>query len=719
MWWRIAALGSVVALGAFGVTPGPSVRAAVPDLVLAEGTTLPGFQEYLTLLDSGPSASVIVTYLFSSGRPPQTQPLSLPARSRTTVDVNQTVGEGRDVAIGVDTGGNPDITVERPLYFEACPGSVCVQGSDVGEAVAPATTWYLAEGYTGTGFQEYLTMVDPGQMAADVVVTYHFADGPAMTQDLSLAAEARVTVDVNQMVGAGRQVSATVVASQLIVVERPEYVDGCAGGVCVDGGSVSSGATPTLGATLAEGTTLPGFQEYLTLLDPGPTPAQATVTYVFGPGQGPSLVRAYPIGAGARLTIDVDGEVGPGRDVAVRVDSTQPVVVERPQYYAFDLPDGTAVRGTSVGVGLQPRTVWRFAEGYTGPGFGEYLTLGNLGRSPATATLTYLFADGSSPQTADVQVPALSRVTVDVNAVVGSSRQVSVMVQSDQPLAAERPMYFSGCLGQPEVCVHRPHVLDHFFVLVMENHSWSDIVGNPAAPYLNGLLGQGAVASSYWAVSHPSLPNYLALVGGSTFGVTDDCTSCSVSAANLADRVEASGRSWKAYMEGMPTPCFAGSSYPYAQKHDPFVYFDDIRDDPARCGHVVPYSQLPGDLATAASTPSLGWITPDLCHDMHDCSVAAGDAWLQQQVPSILASPAFTRQDSVLAITWDEGTSDNHVLCLLLGPRVRAGHSSDQPYGHYSLLRTVEAAWSLGPLAGGDGGVPPMGDLFMQPSPPG
>src|SRR2546425_2922559 len=129
----------------------------------------------------------------------------------------------------------------------------------------------------------------------------------------------------------------------------------------------------------------------------------------------------------------------------------------------------------------------------------------------------------------------------------------------------------------------------HVFLIVMENREYGTVIGNPAAPYINSLARSYALASSYYGVSHPSLPNYLALAAGDTFGIQSDCTTCFVNAPNIADQVEASGRSWRAYMEGMPSACYLGGwSGGDAPKQHPFVYFPDIRDDPVRCAaHVV------------------------------------------------------------------------------------------------------------------------------------
>src|SRR5438046_4949969 len=123
----------------------------------------------------------------------------------------------------------------------------------------------------------------------------------------------------------------------------------------------------------------------------------------------------------------------------------------------------------------------------------------------------------------------------------------------------------------------------HVFVIVMENHEYGSIIGSSAAPYINSLASTYALATNYYGASHPSLPNYLALTAGSTFGIASDCTTCFVGATNIADQVEASGRSWKAYMESMPSTCYAGDAYPYMQKHNPFIYYNAIRPNAARC----------------------------------------------------------------------------------------------------------------------------------------
>ena len=241
---------------------------------------------------------------------------------------------------------------------------------------------------------------------------------------------------------------------------------------------------------------------------------------------------------------------------------------------------------------------------------------------------------------------------------------------------------------------------------------------------MNGLAARYARAGNFYATRHPSLPNYLALTGGDTFGITKNCRDCFLAVDNLASQIEAAGRSWKAYMESMPEPCFVGNASPYAQRHNPFIYYDNLRTDPALCRKIVPFDRFGTDLEQGA-LPDFVWITPDTCHDMHSCSVATGDVWLRNWVPRILASPAW-QDGGVLFITWDEGSTDagccthaagGKVDTLVVSPLARSGFTSLVPYDHYSLLRTIEEAWGL-PLLGHAGCdcTRPMDDFFEPPT---
>jgi len=199
-----------------------------------------------------------------------------------------------------------------------------------------------------------------------------------------------------------------------------------------------------------------------------------------------------------------------------------------------------------------------------------------------------------------------------------------------------------------------------------------------------------------YAIRHPSLPNYLALTGGSTFGIDSDCTDCTVPGAGLAGQLAAHRLTWKGYMEDLPRPCFTGAeSRGYAKRHDPFVYYRNIVHNPTACRRVVPLSQLAAD-ESSARMPTLAWITPNLCHDMHDCDPPVGDRFLRALVPPLLRALG---PRGLLIVTWDEGSSDDgccglaaggHVATILAGPRARRGARSSTPVDHYSVLQTIE-----------------------------
>jgi hypothetical protein len=247
----------------------------------------------------------------------------------------------------------------------------------------------------------------------------------------------------------------------------------------------------------------------------------------------------------------------------------------------------------------------------------------------------------------------------------------------------------------------------HVIIVICENKEFGDVIGNRGMPNFNRWAGEYALLTRYCAVSHPSLPNYLALIGGDLFGVQDDCTDCFVNARSLPDLLEEGGRTWKAYVEGLPGAGFLGTySGRYAMKHNPFVYFEPIRKDPERLRRgVVPISELASDLEKKA-LPDYAFIIPDMCNSAHDCAVEVTDQWLGAVVGSILGSPAFDA-NSLLVLTFDEGRTvegcsgrpsragGGRVATVLISPLVRPGLRDATPYSHYSLLKTILKAWGL------------------------
>jgi phosphatidylinositol-3-phosphatase len=246
----------------------------------------------------------------------------------------------------------------------------------------------------------------------------------------------------------------------------------------------------------------------------------------------------------------------------------------------------------------------------------------------------------------------------------------------------------------------------HIAVILMENEEFGGIIGSHSAPYINSLARRYALASGMYAIAHPSLPNYLALTGGSTFGIGSDCTGCSVGATSIVDQLERAGLSWRAYMEGLPSACFTGASAgEYAKKHDPFTYYTRITTDPRLCANIVSLPRLADD-ERDGTLPRYVWITPNLCNDMHDCPVSTGDRFLSQLVPPLLRSLG---RGGLLFLTWDEGSSDSgccrlatggHIATIVAGPGARAGARLATPTDHYSVLQTIEDLLGLARLRG-------------------
>jgi hypothetical protein len=275
-------------------------------------------------------------------------------------------------------------------------------------------------------------------------------------------------------------------------------------------------------------------------------------------------------------------------------------------------------------------------------------------------------------------------------------------------------------LAEPNAAVP---AFKHIFVIVLENKEYEQVIGSRRAPYLNNLAQQYGLARQFYGTRHPSLPNYIAMLGGDTFGIDSNCTDCTVDQPNLVDQLEGAGRSWKSYMESMPSPCYSGDAGKlYRQKHNPFIYFDSIRTNPERCGKIVPFTQFADDLQ-ANALPNFVWITPNMCNAAHDCGIDSADSWLKQWVPAILASPAW-QDGGALFVTFDEGESDagccsnasgGRIATLVISPLGRPGFTSDIPYTHYSLLRTIERAWGLPPLGNAACDcAPTMSDFFAR-----
>jgi acid phosphatase len=232
---------------------------------------------------------------------------------------------------------------------------------------------------------------------------------------------------------------------------------------------------------------------------------------------------------------------------------------------------------------------------------------------------------------------------------------------------------------------------EHVVVAIFENKGVEQIIGSGRAPAFDALAARGVLYTNAYAITHPSQPNYIGLFSGSTQGVSSDsCPHRFPTAPNLARQLLDSGRTFTGYAEDLPSSTYAGCSHgSYARKHAPWTNFADLPSTVAQ-----PYTTFPTDFATL---PSVSFVVPNLCDDMHDCSIATGDAWLRDHLDAY-ATWAQTHH-SLLIVTFDEDDSSgpNRIATIIVGQGVtpaRVGTTID----HYTVLRTIEACFGLPPL---------------------
>jgi hypothetical protein len=226
----------------------------------------------------------------------------------------------------------------------------------------------------------------------------------------------------------------------------------------------------------------------------------------------------------------------------------------------------------------------------------------------------------------------------------------------------------------------------------MENEPSSSIIGAANAPYINALRSQCGSATRFFAERHPSLPNYIAMTSGATHAIADDAGPAAhpLSGASIFSQVGGTG--WRSLEESMPSRCSLGDSGSYAVRHNPAAYYPRIR---AACGRRdVPLG------ATPDVSARFTFVTPNLCHDMHDCGVSDGDAWLKGFLPKVFAGSSYRGGRTAIFLTWDEDdhSASNNIATLVIAPSVRAGTTSAKRFDHYSMLRTTEELLGLGYL---------------------
>ncbi len=423
------------------------LTAPAGDWYFAEGYTGDGFDTWLCLQNPGTATANIQVEYFTQEKGALTpRSYAVPPSSRLTIPVNDDAGPGYQIATRVRVTSGPDVVAERPMYFRY--NGLWSGGHVTAGVPAPSTGWYFAEGYTGPGFEEWITVFNPGDTDASLIFRFQTQELGELTKEGSVvAARSRASFFVNDLAGTDLQLSLALEASDPVVAERSMYFDyagrsgrAWAGGHCVAG-------TTSLANRyyFAEGTTRDGFDEWLSLQNPSDSPMDVTATYCFTSGSLTPLKRSYKVEAGKRLTIYVPDEVGSGLDVSVELESEKPFAAERPIYFFYNgygayWSGGHCVAGVSA-----PSDAIYFAEGYTGYGFQEWLCLFNPGDAASSVEIDYQVQGEGALAPRVVEVPPHSRLTLRVNDHAGSGLQLStcLKVVSGPAVLAERPMYFN------------------------------------------------------------------------------------------------------------------------------------------------------------------------------------------------------------------------------------------------------------------------------------
>jgi len=257
---------------------------------------------------------------------------------------------------------------------------------------------------------------------------------------------------------------------------------------------------------------------------------------------------------------------------------------------------------------------------------------------------------------------------------------------------------------------------NHVILVVEENHSYSDVIGNSSMPYFNSLAAQYGLATQYFANAHPSIPNYLMLTTGlmETF---DDNFSGVIDDDNVVREFVKAGKTWKAYAESIPTVGYlGGDALPYVRRHNPFSYLSDVQNNSTEAANIVPFTQFATDLANGA-LPQYSFIAPNVNDDAHNGSLAAADSWLQTNIAPLIASSTF-QNGGLLIITFDESeTTDvenggGHVATVIVSSKSKMKYQSQTEYQHQSTLRLIMATSGLTSFPGMAGSAPDMTEFF-------
>ena len=257
----------------------------------------------------------------------------------------------------------------------------------------------------------------------------------------------------------------------------------------------------------------------------------------------------------------------------------------------------------------------------------------------------------------------------------------------------------------------------HVLLVLEENHSYSDVIGSSAMPYLNSLAQQYGLAAQYYANAHPSLPNYFMLTIGET-ETDSDSFSGVVSDGNVVRELVKAGKSWKCYAEALPSAGYLGGDVsPYVQHHNPFTYLSDVQNDPAQAANIVPFSQFAVDLASSA-LPQYSFIVPDIMDDAHTGTLAQADSWLQENIAPLISNSDF-QSSGLLIIVFDESEDTDttngggHIPAVIVSSQAKKSYVSQTLFQHESTLRLTLAASGVSSFPGAAASARDMSEFFV------
>ena len=381
--------------------------------------------------------------------------------------------------------------------------------------------------------------------------------------------------------------------------------------------------------------------------------------------------------SGAQFLVVVSNSVGSVTSTAATLTVNAPPAL---QITTTSLPAGqvhTAYSATLQATGGTPPYTWSQPSGQLAPGLTLAASSGTLSGTPTTAG----------------QFTATIQVQDSVAATASSAFTITVNTAS------------TAAFG-------------HIIIVVEENTDYASVIGTTAMPYLNGLVSQYGLATQYYANTHPSIGNYMALSTGQVLTNDDSQTPTSfpVSVDNIVRELVAAGRTWKAYAEDLPSVGYtSGNTGNYAVRHNPLAYMTDVQNSSTQVQNLVPFTQFASDLASG-NLPDFSFIVPNLCDDAHNCSITTADTWLQANIDPLIKSALF-QKDGLLIITTDESEADNtngggRVVTVLVSPFAKAGYQSTTLYQHQSTLRLMLGGLGVTVFPGAAASAPTMSEFF-------